>query len=381
VTPATNQGQVFYGRHFEPGVASYIVNGKTSVVFIGEEAAKKMDPSMGGKVVTVDHVEGEVPATSDGVKQLADGYVSESFYLPVDGAHWCKFIAVTDLAKRRIAEGWKLSNCYKATEFGPAGKWHAVQYEKEILNGEYDHLAIVQHPRYESSVILTSEEFKKYCNDKKAEITRLANSADKPKPKGEKTVLNIFKRTKVENSDGINFDEMMVRLPKSGVELTLTELVSRQDKFENGEGFANPDHLVKVGNDEMSVKEMCKNYGTMKASMDEEEEKKKNAKKKNDDDAKAEEDKKKNMSEEEKAAMEKKKNDDAKAEEEKKKNEAKAEEEKKKNEAKAAEEKKQNEIEFERFKNKSDCTIPVSDSDSRVVLPGAGCKKGLAAYG
>ena len=342
------------------------------------------------KPLVVEHIDGDLPDSSEGLKQLADGYVSESFYNPADGKHWAKFIAVTDKAKKAIANGWKLSNAYKATELGEGGKWHAVDYQQEVLNGEYEHLALVQRPRYEASVILSPEEFKAYNLAKKAEITRLANSADNNhKSKGESTVLKLFTRKKVENS--ADFDEMMVILPKSGKELTLTELVTRMDKFENGEGFANPDHLVKVGNEEMSVKEMASCYGKMKASMEEEEEKKKNSKKKNAEEteeekkknAEAEEEKEKmkNMTDEEKAAMEKKKNEEKEAEEKKKNDaeaQAKAADEAKKKEAA---EKKMNELEFERFKNKADGSFMIHDADTAVVLPNTGVKRGMSKYG
>lgn len=382
----SNQGnlpQVYYGRHFEPGVALYKQGAKEMMAFIGEECAKKMDPTMAGKPIVVEHINGPLPDTSDGIKQMADGFVSESFYNPADGAHWARFVAVTDSAKQKINSGWKLSNAYKATEMGAGGKWHAVPYDQEILDGEYEHLALVQNPRYESSIILTPEQFKTYCAEKKTEIARLANSAeDKPKQQGAKSVLSIFKRTRVENS--ADFDEMMVRLPKSGRELTLTTLVNEMDKFCNGEGYANPDHMVKVGNEEMSVKEMADCYGKMKNEKMEEESKKKNAE---DDEKKRRE----NMTDEERAEEDKKKkNGDISVSQGSGKSSMidreSMDRERAKAEEYAAMERKMNSEEYRRFKNKVDepkdgGTIRLRNDDTTIVLAGTGVKKGLAAYG
>ncbi len=71
--------------------------------------------------------------------------------------------------------------------------------------------------------------------------------------------LNIFKRTKVENS--VDLDGMIVELPKSKKEMSITKVVDEYDKILNMNGYANGDHMVKVGEkDEMSVNDLVKKH-------------------------------------------------------------------------------------------------------------------------
>ena len=87
--------------------------------------------------------------------------------------------------------------------------------------------------------------------------------------------LNIFKRTKVENS--IDFDSMDVALEKSKVTLPLSEIVTKYDAILNMHGYANGDHLVKIGEDEMSVNDLVKKHMEMCNSEKERLEKEQNA--------------------------------------------------------------------------------------------------------
>jgi cobalamin biosynthesis protein CobT len=86
--------------------------------------------------------------------------------------------------------------------------------------------------------------------------------------------LNIFKRQKVENSTDLS--EMMVELPKSKKEVSLVKCIEEYDKLVNMHGYASEDHMVKVGNEEMSVKDLVKAH---QAKCNEIEELKKNGSK------------------------------------------------------------------------------------------------------
>lgn len=254
-----SKGKVYYGMHFYPGVAEYSEPGKDPYrVFLNEDTIRSMDPTFAGRPIFVDHVD-EVDADIDELKKEADGWVVESFYNSADGKHWVKFIVVSERAERAIRYGMRLSNAYIPKSFGDSGIWNGVTYTKEIKGGEYEHLAIVKNPRYEESVIMTPEQFKTYNEEKTTELKRLANSKDK---KGEtKMKLNIFKRQKVENS--ADLEGMSVLLPESKKEMTIVELVQKMDKIENMHGYASGDHMVKVGENEMSVNDLVKKHMEM----------------------------------------------------------------------------------------------------------------------
>lgn len=248
-----SKGKVYYGMHFYPGVAEYQEPGKEAYrVFLNEDTLRTMDPSFAGRPVFVEHVDG-VEEDIDELRKEADGWVIESFFNQADGKHWVKMLIVSERGERAIKAGLRLSNAYFPTSFANGGLWNGVAYSKEITSGEFDHLAIVKNPRYEESVILTPESFKKYNSDKMLELEKLKNS----KKENTKMGLNFFKRAKVEN--GIDAD-LMVVLPKSKKEMSVANAIDLADKVENMHGYADGEHRVKVGNDEMSVNDLVKKH-------------------------------------------------------------------------------------------------------------------------
>lgn len=243
--------KVYFGLHMLPGVAEYEEQGqKPYRIFLNEQTIKKMDPSFQGRPVYVGHV-GKVEIDQI---QEADGYVVRSFYNKADGKHWAEFIVVSDKGHEAISKGWRLSNAYFPREFGSGGLWNGVQYEREVVNGEYEHLALVPNPRYDESIILNPEQFKEYNLQKEKDLARMTNSSNKGANK--MSVMKFFKKEKIEN--GADIESMSVILPESKKEVTISEAIKLADKFENMHGYANGDHMVKVGEDEMSVNDMVK---------------------------------------------------------------------------------------------------------------------------
>lgn len=249
------KGQIFYGMHFYPGVAEYEEPGKEPFrVFINEDTIRKMNPTFAGRPIFVEHVD-EVDDDLNEVRTEADGWVVESFFNTADGKTWAKFIVVSDRGLAAIRRGYRLSNAYIPKSFADGGLWNGVTYRSEVKDGEFEHLAIVRNPRYEESVIMSPEEFKAYNDEKTLELKRLANSKTQ---KGEpKMKLNIFKRTKVENS--VDLEGMIVELPKTKKEVSLTKVINEYDAILNMNGYANGDHMVKLNDsEEMSVNDLVK---------------------------------------------------------------------------------------------------------------------------
>jgi hypothetical protein len=261
--------KVYYGLHFYPGVAEYREQGSEAYrIYIGEDTIKNMGPTFAGKPVYVQHVEN---VDLDKLQEESDGYIMESFYNKADGKHWAKFIIVSDRGHEAIRNGWKLSNAYVPKNMGQGGLHNGVEYDKEILSGEYEHMAIVPNPRYEESIVLTPEEFKTYNSNKELELSKLANS--KEKPKGEKSMnLNFFKKSKVENA--ADLEGTSVVLPKSKIEKTITQLVNEADEHElkkKEPQMANGEHMVKVGEEQMSVNDLVEKYNAMMKKENEDE--------------------------------------------------------------------------------------------------------------
>jgi hypothetical protein len=245
--------------HFYPGLAEYAEAGKDPYrVYLNEDTIRAMDPTFAGRPVFVQHVE-EVTTSMDQLRKEADGWVLESFYNAADGKHWVKFIAVTEQAERVIKMGWRLSNAYFPTAFSAGGQWNGIAYQREITAGEYEHLAIVPNPRYEESVVMSPEQFKKYNADKEIELKRLANEKELH------MAFNLFKRAKVDNAADLL--SMSVFLPKAKKEILVEDLLKEADERLSNAGspmMAHPESMVKMSDSKMmTIKDMMNEYGRM----------------------------------------------------------------------------------------------------------------------
>lgn len=164
----------YFARHIKEGLVHYLENGKDKLYLVTNEALRKMNASFEGKPIYIRHVD---EVDTDKMKEEAVGYVVKSFYNEFDGAWWAEIIA-DDEAQGYINKGWAVSNAYLPTELGSGGVSHDIDYDKEVKNGVYEHLAIVDNPRYEEAVIMTPEEFKDFNDGRKAELDKLKNSKE-----------------------------------------------------------------------------------------------------------------------------------------------------------------------------------------------------------
>lgn len=164
----------YFARHIKEGLVHYLEGGKDKVYLVTNDAFKKMNSSFEGKPIYIKHVD---KVDTDKMKEESVGYVVKSFYNEFDGAWWAEIIA-DDEAQGYIEKGWAVSNAYLPTELGSGGVYHDINYDNEVKNGIYEHLAIVNNPRYEEAVIMTPDEFKDYNEGRKAELDKLKNSKE-----------------------------------------------------------------------------------------------------------------------------------------------------------------------------------------------------------
>lgn len=260
-----SKGKIFYGRHMYPGVAEYRPNRNEMFrLLIKEPAIRKMGSTFAGAPLFVHHNE-NFSSNLNSLRSESDGWVCESFFNEADGTHWAKVILVTDKAIKAQANGYGLSNAYdfKRLDETP-GVFNGLDYDFEVLDGEYKHLALVPDPRYDS-ILLTPEEFKKYNEEQRAVLKRVANSNDKRESMvmkkrsktGSKFSLSLFKKTKVENSKDLS--EMSVLLPKSKKEFTIAELVEYADGVMNSKSkphICNATDLIVTEDDEGNEEEI-----------------------------------------------------------------------------------------------------------------------------
>lgn len=184
----------YLARHIKEGLVHYRnKDGDDELYLVKDDALKKMNPTFEGKPIYIRHVD---EVNLETMKQDAVGYVTKSFYNEFDGAWWVDILA-DDEAQGYIEKGWAVSNAYLPTELGSGGVYHDIEYLKEVKNGEYEHLAIVDNPRYEEAVIMTPDEFKAYNESRKAELEKLKNSKENEmlSEEDKKELLNSLKNS------------------------------------------------------------------------------------------------------------------------------------------------------------------------------------------
>lgn len=243
---ATRLPEVFYCRHMETGTARY----HNETILINGESIKKMAPSFVGKPVYVNHQDVDV----ENLQQEADGYVTDSFYNTLDGWLWAKFIVVSDKGHDAVRKGWSVSNAYSPSTTSTGGTHHNVLYDREITNGIFNHLAIVNNPRYESAKIFTAAEFKAYQATKEAELKELQNSKGVKKMKFFKN-----KREEVQELDADTSIEL-----ENGKVISLQEMINAVTEKEKKASQADKmSKIVKVGDKEMTVQELVNSFAAL----------------------------------------------------------------------------------------------------------------------
>lgn len=84
------------------------------------------------------------------------GYIHNIWFSPEDGWFWCDGKLTDEEAIRKIENGYNVSCQYRITEYinNEENRLHnGNPYDKEILKGVFEHLAIVECPRYEDAFI------------------------------------------------------------------------------------------------------------------------------------------------------------------------------------------------------------------------------------
>lgn len=163
----------YYARHMRPGLAKGGGRDRSEVMKVDLEAIKKMIPSGNGIPVYIDHQDVDI----DTMKEEACGYVTESF-LESDGWAWFKIMIIDEAAHDKIASGWSVSNAYIPSEKAAGGTMHNCEYDVEILDGKFTHLALVANPRYEEACIMSQDEFKAYREKQRMQMEQLKNSKE-----------------------------------------------------------------------------------------------------------------------------------------------------------------------------------------------------------
>lgn len=197
-------------KFIEPGLVSYQDCG-AGVALVTKETLDKMLNSIIGKPVIIAHSD----VTPANMKEHAIGYVTNAYFEPHDGWYYCSFLITDDKGHEVVRNGASVSCGYKVLNTRGGGEWHAIPYNEEIIDGEYEHLALVFTPRYEDSRILVNSKGKKIVienNNTQEEEKPMFGFLKKKNDKGELEKIKTDLSThfvKLENGKKVSLKELI----------------------------------------------------------------------------------------------------------------------------------------------------------------------------
>lgn len=149
------RGRYFKSRFIEAGLVQY----DFGLCLLTKENLDKFVQGFVGCPVIIDHNE----VYDDNAEDLRVGTVSRVWFDETDGYYWCEGIIWDEKALDLILnKGWSVSCQYDITEIDEQGGIHnGIEFDKTILNGSFEHLALVDAPRYEAALIAVNSAGKK----------------------------------------------------------------------------------------------------------------------------------------------------------------------------------------------------------------------------
>lgn len=141
-----NKGRPFKSRFLQAGLVKY----DFGVCLLLKETIDKFIDTFRGCPVVINHKDNITEADKVGV-------INNIWFSEQDGWFWCDGILIDEEAVKLVEdEGYNVSCQYAITDYSVnrEGKLHnGNPYDKEILDGVFEHLAIVENPRYEGAYI------------------------------------------------------------------------------------------------------------------------------------------------------------------------------------------------------------------------------------
>jgi len=299
----------------EPGVCSY-EDVDDGTVFVSRDTLDRMRSSFIGKpIVNEEHktlsAEEAFKLSDDEKYSIADGVIYDCGWLD-NGWCYADCMIWNISTQQNIKDGFSASCAYKPTEMAEGGKWHGFEYDGEVKNGIYTHMAIVNNPRYEGAKVYgipeeiqnskASELWSEYLNSIKKENN---NMAEKGKvfnfffPKEKKNEVEDKERKEMqppgteEKLDMINAEESYIDI--DGEQVPLSKLIEIYVAEQQEQKMINPDDEINVNGQKIKASALADSYKRNKMKTNEETDKKKEKDNADEEDEKKKEEKQNNF--------------------------------------------------------------------------------------
>jgi len=141
-------GTKFKSRFIEPGLVSYKDTPGGGLELLKKETIDRCLTTAIGNPLTIGHVR----VTPENLSEVSKGFVTNVSYNAEDGWYYCDGTIDDGEARARIRGGESPSCAYAVMSFGPGGTYHGIKFDREITDIVFQHLAIVEKPRYEGAI-------------------------------------------------------------------------------------------------------------------------------------------------------------------------------------------------------------------------------------
>ena len=240
------EGRPFKSRFLQAGLVKY----DFGVCLLKKETIDKFVDTFIGQPVIIDHKD-------DLTQSDRVGEINKIWFSPQDGWFWCSGILTDENAVKLVENGYNVSCQYRITDYAnnDENKLHnGNTYDKEILNGVFEHLAIVENPRYEDAFIavnaILAENAKQANSDDFSQYATIVNERYSK-------AFEYLKTTKGENMDN----------ETKGIFKSLIEALKARNEAEDDE----PKKDKKAENEDVDKRKLIDEVGgILKGKVDEE---------------------------------------------------------------------------------------------------------------
>jgi hypothetical protein len=260
-----------------PCMRSWLCKYPNETILVTKQTLEALKQSAIGIPVIIDHP--ETPITAETIKTMpVVGRVADLHYDESGELYYAHFVIDDAEALKLIESGYGVSTAWYGDKYAGPGTFNNMPYDRELLEGRYEHLAIVQTPRYEMAVnpiFMNSiaghsdNAGDKLINENKRSISMIGKVWKK---------LTSREEIKVNSGEeySIEVDGLEVPLSEAIAAIAALKKNEKEDKEkEENKKKLNGEDTVDVDGEEMTVNELVAAYKKTKdaAKKNEDEEK------------------------------------------------------------------------------------------------------------
>lgn len=235
-------------RFIEPGLINYSDQRNGGIELLRKETIDRCISTAVGNPVT----NGHVLVTADNRVNVEQGIVQDWYYNAEDGWYYVKGTADTTIAQDGMRKH-RPSCGYVVTAFGPGGTYHGIRYDREITGILFNHLAIVEKPRYEGAIFRLNSIVNPNSNMNLFKlIQKLVTRENGADGKPVETPKEVT--TEVDGNTEVEIDGKMVRLNQ------LAEVFTKAQATPPAPSKVSGDDVVEIGGKPVKVSELVDAY-------------------------------------------------------------------------------------------------------------------------